>query len=72
MNDIEELARTIRLVALTCKDKDVFSCEFGNEFHDRVLALLKETVEIKRTCRECGEGTMVPTGSICNKCYYEG
>ena len=59
MKEIEALAHDIRIVAMTCKSQDVFSCEFGNEFHERVLALLKEAVEMKHICRECGEGTMV-------------
>jgi hypothetical protein len=36
----KELAHTIRLIAMSCKSKDVMSCEFGNEFHDRVEAVL--------------------------------
>ena len=72
MKDIEELTHAIRVMAMTCKNNDVSSCEFGNEFHARVLALLKETVEMKHTCRECGEGIMVSIGSICNRCYCSG
>jgi hypothetical protein len=43
MNDesINEIAHTLRIIAMTCKNSDVMSCEFGNEFHDRAVNLLK-------------------------------
>ena len=43
--DTAELARIIRLMAFSCKSKDVMSCEFGNEFYDRVKNLLEEELD---------------------------
>ena len=42
MPDVEEMARIIRIMALWCKDKDVLSCVFGNEFAPKVEEYLRE------------------------------
>ena len=42
MPDVEEMSRIIRIMAMGCKDKDVFSCAFGNEFAPKVEEYLRE------------------------------
>ena len=41
-SDVENIAHTIRIMTFTCKSHDVFSCEFGNEFCEKVIELLKK------------------------------
>ena len=40
--DFVEMSRRIRMFALHCKNKDAFSCEFGNEFAPKVEEYLRE------------------------------
>ena len=40
--DFVEMSRRIRMFALLCKNKDAFSCEFGNEFAPKVEEYLRE------------------------------
>ena len=41
----KEIAHTIRIIALTCRNNDTMSCEFGNEFSDKVEKLIEEMIE---------------------------
>jgi len=45
MPDVVEMARIIRILAMGCKDKDVFSCAFGNEFAPKVEDYLRECLQ---------------------------
>jgi hypothetical protein len=47
--NIPSMAHTIRLIAFSCKSKDVMSCEFGTEFDDRVRDFLMEEMEAEQT-----------------------
>ena len=40
--DYTLIANKIRILALGCKSKDSFSCEFGNEFAPKVEDYLRE------------------------------
>ena len=43
-----EIANRIRIMTFGCKNKDIMSCEFGNEFAPRVEALLREEFVVKK------------------------
>jgi len=46
--ELVDLATEIRMLTFNCKSKDVFSCEFGNEFGSRVEALLAEVLGVDK------------------------
>lgn len=55
-----KLANQIRNLAFSCKSKDVFSCEFGNEFADGVDSLIQHA-----------KGSSVKVGDIISWEYQE-
>ena len=42
--DVKYHADRIRILAIGCKNHDVMSCEFGNEFGDKVEEYIREEI----------------------------
>ena len=64
MNDYRSMANVIRIMAFSCKSKDVMSCEFGNEFGERVERYLVELLHENMTAEEIVENR----GYLCGQC----
>jgi len=41
---VKDIAHSIRIIAMTAKNTDVMSCEFGNEVHQKFEAIIDKLV----------------------------
>ena len=55
LSEFTVMANRIRIIALGCKNRDVLSCEFGNEFAPRVEAYLRECFDKTNVTSETEE-----------------